>query len=517
MKTAPEKWTEGKPMNLSNLLENTAKRIPNRVAIRFEGKEITYQELEQRVNTFAGGLPSLGLGSGDTCILMMQSNLEFVIAYYALARMGVIIVPVNFLYKRHELSHIFEDSGARGFIGMAPFLEEPGKILTDSPGLKVRVALGVDAHSGFVPFETVSGPKSEFQCQAGDEDTAAVIYTSGTTGLAKGAMLTHKNLISNAMTVADMRITSPDDVVIGVLPFYHIYGQTSALNASIYLGLTLHLFRQFDPVSVMELIKNGGGTLLFAVPTMLNRLIHATDDASPFQSSLSFCVSGGSSLPVEILRKFERLFKTKIYEGYGLSECSPVCVENPFGKKTKSGSIGLPIPGFVARIVDDSGIDVPTDQVGELIVRGPGVMKGYLNRPTETAEAIVDGWLHTGDLARMDSEGYIYIVDRKKDMIIRGGYNIYPREIEELLYEHPAVVEGAVYGIPHRDLGEEVVAAVVLKPGEKVTGDELRVFIKEKVAPYKYPRVVRIVDDLPKSHTGKILKRELREQLKTTI
>lgn len=504
-------------MNLADLLENTAKRIPNRIAIRFEGEEITYRELNSRVNAMAGGLSSLGLESGDTCILMMQSTLEFVTTYYALARMNVVIVPVNFLYKRHELSHIFADSGARGFIGMAPFLEEPQKVLTDLPDLKIRVALGANEGSGFVPLETVRKSEATFQCAGTNQDTAAIIYTSGTTGVPKGAMLTHQNLASNAMTVADMRVTSPDDVVIGILPLYHIYGQTSALNASVYLGLTLHLFRQFDPEPVMELIKGGGSTLLFAVPTMLNRLIHGTDDEGPVHSSLSFCVSGGSSLPVEVLRKFERQFKTKIYEGYGLSECSPVCIENPFGKKTKPGSIGVTIPGFEARIVDESGNDVPTDQPGELIVRGPGVMKGYLNRPDETAEAIVEGWLHTGDLARMDSEGYIFIVDRKKDMVIRGGYNIYPREIEELLYEHPAVIEAAVYGIPHPDLGEEVAAAVVVKPGEAVTGDDIRSFIKEKVAPYKYPRVIRIVDDLPKSHTGKILKRELREQLKTTI
>jgi len=504
-------------MNLANLLENTANRIPEHIAIRFEGDEITFQELNGRVNTLAGGLSHLGLTSGDTCILMMQSSIEFVTAYYALARMGVAIVPVNFLYKSHELKHIFEDSGARGFIGMDPFLEEPRKILKALPDLKVRVASGVEPDSGFIPFQTVHGPDAFPTCPVGDDDTAAIIYTSGTTGVPKGAMLTHNNLSHNAMTVADMRVTDPDDLVIGVLPLYHIYGQTSALNAAIYLGLTLHLFRQFDPDPVLELIASEESTLLFAVPTMLNRLIHTTDDAGPVRSSLRFCVSGGSSLPLEVLRRFERLFKTKIYEGYGLSECSPVCIENPFGKKTKAGSIGVPIPDFEARIVDGANREVDTDQVGELIVRGPGVMKGYLNRPKETAEAIVDGWLHTGDLARMDSDGYIFIVDRKKDMIIRGGYNIYPREIEELLFQHPAVVEGAVYGIPHEDLGEEVAAVVVLREDAEVTAEEIRLFVKERVAPYKYPRVIRIVDELPKSHTGKVLKRALREGYKTTI
>ena len=503
-------------MNLALLLENSAERVPGRIAIRFEGQEITFGELNRRVQAFASGLSSLGLAYGDTCILMMQSSLDFVIAYYSLARMGVAIVPVNFLYKSHELSHIFQDSGAKGFIGMHPFLEEPGKVMADLPDLSLRVASGVETDSGFVPYKKVLeiGEDSGVfpVCPVKEDDTAAIIYTSGTTGLPKGAMLTHSNLAGNAMTVADMRVTFPDDVIIGVLPLYHIFGQTSALNASIYLGLTLHLFRQFDPEQVLDLIESEESTILFAVPTMLNRLIHARGGAGPVRSSLRFCVSGGSSLPVEILRRFEGLFKTKIYEGYGLSECSPVCVENPFGKKTKPGSIGVPIPGFEARIMDSSGSEVATEQIGELVVKGPGVMKGYLNRPVETAEAIVDGWLHTGDLARMDSEGYIFIVDRKKDMIIRGGYNIYPREIEELLFQHPAVVEAAVYGIPDQDLGEEVAVDVVLRPGARITGDEIRLFVKEQVAPYKYPRVVRIVEDLPKSHTGKVLKRELRER-----
>lgn len=502
-------------MNLSRLLENTAERLPEHVGLKFEGKNYTYQELDRRVNNLANGLTSLGLQPGDKCVLMMQSSPEFIMAYYALAKMGVATVPVNFLYKSHELSHMFQDSEAKGFIGMAPFLDEPSKVLKDLPNLTIRVALGVKQGSGFIPFETVSGSDVFPTYAAHDSDTAAIIYTSGTTGLPKGAMLTHNNLVSNAMTVADMRNTSPDNMVIGVLPLYHIFGQTSALNASIYLGLTFHLFRQFEPEQVIQLIESEDSTILFAVPTILNRLIQVTDQTGIKCSSLRFCISGGASLPVEVLSRFEERFEARIYEGYGLSECSPVCVENPFGKKTKQGSIGLPIPGFKARIVDNSCEDVETGQVGELIVKGPGVMKGYLNRPEETAEAIVDGWLHTGDLARIDKDGYIYIVDRIKDMIIRGGYNVYPREIEELLFQHPAIVEAAVYGIAHDDLGEEIAADVVLSSGSNVTGDEIRQFVKERIAPYKYPRIVRMVNDLPKSHTGKVLKRELKKRYKT--
>jgi long-chain acyl-CoA synthetase len=499
-------------MNLATLLENTAERMPHHIGLRFEGRSYTFYELNLLADRMAGGLNDAGLAHGDVCILMMQSCPQFIITYYALAKMGAVIVPVNFLYKSHELSHIFRDSGARAFIGMEPYLEEPGKVLADLSGLDIRIAWGIQERTGYIPLESLDGPDTYTTHPAGDDDTLAVLYTSGTTGSPKGAMLTHKNLYSNAVTVADMREYEPDDVVIGVLPLYHIFGQTSVLNASIYKGLTLHLFRQFDEKEVISLIETEAGTLLFAVPTILNRLLLETDVTGIKRSSFRFCVSGGASLPVEVLHKFERRFKTKVYEGYGLSECSPVCIENPFLGKTKPGSIGVPIPGFKARIVDDSGREVDTGQVGELVVKGPGVMKGYLNRPEETGKAIVDGWLHTGDLAQKDKEGYVYIVDRKKDMIIRGGYNIYPREIEEILFEHPDVVEAGVYGMPQKDLGEEVAADVVLKKGAKATKDEIYRFVREKVAPYKYPRIINLVDDLPKSHTGKILKRELKKR-----
>ena len=499
-------------MNLAKLLEDTAERIPQHVGLRFEGRDYTFQALDGWANRLANGLSAAGLARGDKCILMMPSCPEFIIAYYALAKMGTVIVPVNFLYKRHELSHIFGDSGARGFIGMAPHLEEPRKVLADLPQLDIRIASGIKKGSGFTALEGIDGPEIFQTYPVMDEDPLAILYTSGTTGLPKGAVLTHKNLYSNAMTVADLRDTEPKDVVIGVLPLYHIYGQTSVLNASVYSGLTLHLFRQFEPEVVLSLIENEASTILIAVPTMYNRLILDTEQRGLRRSSLRFCISGGSSLPVEVLRKFEKQFGSKIYEGYGLSECSPVCVENPHGGRTKPGSIGLPIPGFSARIVDNSNHDVETGQVGELIIQGPGVMKGYLNRPEETAATVVDGWLHTGDLAYMDEEGYVYIVDRKKDMIIRGGYNVYPREVEEVLFQHPQVVEAGVYGVPHQDLGEEVAADVVLKAGANVTEEEIRAFVKEKIAPYKYPRIVRFVEDLPKSHTGKVLKRALREE-----
>jgi long-chain acyl-CoA synthetase len=323
-------------------------------------------------------------------------------------------------------------------------------------------------------------------------------------------MLTHYNLTSNAVTLAGMRSTRPDDVVFGVLPFYHIFGQTSVLNAFIYLGLTIRVWSAFNVEELFSSIEEEKSSILIAVPTIFNRLSELAEVCRPKRSGLRFCVSGGASLPVQVLRRFEDRFGTTIYEGYGLTECSPVCVENPFGRQTRPGSIGIPIPGFQARIVNDRDEDVPMGAVGELIVLGPGVMKGYLNQPEATAETLRGGWLHTGDLARMDKDGYIYIVDRKKEMIIRGGYNVYPREIEEILYTHPDVVEAAVVGVPHLDLGEEVAAMVVLRKGAPATSEELRQFVKERVAPYKYPRRIELVEELPKSHTGKVLKRAIK-------
>ncbi|MGB4108407.1 MAG: long-chain fatty acid--CoA ligase [Desulfomonilia bacterium] len=496
-------------MNIASFLTNTAARVPDRPAIRFKGSTMTYREMNAKVDALAHGLSRKGLKPGDVCVLMTPDSPSWPIAYYALAKIGAVVVPVNPIYKKRELEYSFRDSGAKAFIGHSDYLAEAGPVLDAIPEIRIKVAEGQNPPAGFIPFNDLfvkdAGEYPVYQTNS--DDPWIVMYTSGTTGLPKGAVLTHYNLMKDAEVIAAVRYTEQDDVVLSVLPLFHCYGQTHSMNISIYQGLTMLMFEKFNAEEVFKAIEEEKSTLLYAVPTMVNRLVELAAVRPPKRSGLRFCISGGASLPVEILHRFEKAFNATIYESYGLTECSPTCVENPFGRPTRPGSIGLPIPPFKARIVDDNDQDVPAGEVGELIVSGPGVMKGYLNQPEATAVTMRGGWLHTGDLAKMDEDGYIYIVDRKKDLIIRGGYNVYPREIEEVLYTIDDVLEAAVIAVPHQDLGEEVAAAVVLREGSSLTAEDIKQYVKERVAPYKYPRVVKVMKELPKTSTGKILKR----------
>ena len=502
-------------MNLANYLENSARLYPHKPSLRFEGQQITFQELDTACNRLAHGLRELGLATGDRCIVMMPNSIHQVTVYYALTKIGAIVVPVNFLYRKYELEHIILDSRPKAFIGAEPYLEEIRSILSKKDIPAVRIARGVKkGDPTFMDLDSMYSDKDDFPIfPADDHDTVNLLYTSGTTGVPKGVMLTHKNLAHNAKILAEMRgEVDPSTVIIGVLPLYHVYGITSVLNVSMYRGFTIELFSQFEPEAVIEVIEDEDQTILFAVPTMLNRIVQVASENPPKRPSLRFCISGGASLPVEFLHRFEALFKTEIHEGYGLTE-APVCVENPYGRPTKPGSIGQPIPEFSARIVDSTGNDVVQGEIGELLIKGPAVTKGYWNRPDETNEILKDGWLFTGDLARMDEDRYIYIVDRKKELIIRGGYNVYPREIEEVLYQISDILEAAVFGIPHRDLGEEVAAVVFLKEGSAIDTQAIQKYVKERVAPYKYPRVITIAkESLPQTGSGKILKKDVKKQ-----
>jgi long-chain acyl-CoA synthetase len=343
-----------------------------------------------------------------------------------------------------------------------------------------------------------------------DDDTAVILYTSGTTGQPKGAELTHANLARNTEVVrTDLLRLTAEDVVFGGLPLFHSFGQTCTLNAAVASGACLTLLPRFDPGRALQILAGHRATVFAAVPTMYAALLSHPDRAAYDVSALRVCMSGGAAMPVEVLRAFEEAFGALVLEGYGLSETSPVASFNHPDRQRKPGSIGTPIRGVEMRVVDEQGAEVPQGEVGEIAIRGHNVMKGYWRRPEETARAIPDGWFRTGDIGRVDEDGYFAIVDRKKDLIIRGGYNVYPREIEEVLYEHQAVAEAAVIGLPHPELGEEVGAAVALKPGASVTAEALRDHVKSQVAAYKYPRRVWIVEALPKTATGKILKREI--------
>ncbi len=347
-----------------------------------------------------------------------------------------------------------------------------------------------------------SAPRQEVYDRTPD-DTAVILYTSGTTGRPKGAELTHGTLLRNAeVAQSDLVRLKPDDVVFGGLPLFHSFGQTCTLNVTMAAGATLALLPRFEARTAVGVLKTTRATVFAGVPTMYS--VFLTLPEPPDLPDLKVCISGGAALPVEVLHRFEEKFGCPVLEGYGLSETSPVASFNRLDRERKPGSIGTPVTGVEMRIIDESGRPVGAGEVGEIAIRGHNVMKGYWHKPTETAAVLsADGWFRTGDVGKADEDGYYFIVDRKKDLVIRGGFNIYPREIEEVLYEHPAVADAAVVGIPHPELGEEVAAVITLRPGAEVTEDELRGFVKRQVAPYKYPRVVRIVDALPKGPTGR--------------
>jgi long-chain acyl-CoA synthetase len=408
---------------------------------------------------------------------------------------------MNPLLKAREIEYYLTDSGARLIVAGTQSAE---------PVAEAAEAVGVDSVIVDVtlPRELMADEGLDAPVERADSDTAVILYTSGTTGQPKGAELTHAGLNSNARTTQETLLEgTPDDVIMGCLPLFHVFGLTCSLNACVLAGASLALIPRFDGGKALDVIERHGVTVFEGVPTMFSAMLHQPDTDERDVSSLRLCVSGGSAMPVEVMRSFEETFGCIVLEGYGLSETSPVASFNHPHAERKPGSIGTPIRGVEMRLVDDEGTDVPAGEVGEIAIRGENVMKGYWQREEETAKAIPDGWFRTGDLARQDEEGYYFIVDRKKEMIIRGGYNVYPREIEEALYEHPAVAEAAVIGIAHPDLGEEVAAAVALKPGASAEVDELRNFVKERVAAYKYPRHLWLVDALPKGPTGKILRR----------
>jgi long-chain acyl-CoA synthetase len=489
--------------NLASILTESAARQRERTAIQLDDAELSYAQLDGASAHLAGLLHEHGFQPGDRVGVMLPNVLAFPVVYYGILRAGGVVVPMNVLLKQREVAYYLGDSGAKLLFAWHEFGEEA------RPGCEEVGARLISVEPG--AFEDTVGatePRTEL-ADVDDEDTAVILYTSGTTGKPKGAELTHANLRVNAGVKGELIELGAEDTILGALPLFHSFGQTAAMNAGILEGATLTLLARFDPLKALQVMERDRVTIFLGVPTMYSAMLSVPPAERPDTSSLRICVSGGASLPVEVLHAFEQQFGCAILEGYGLSETSPVACFNRLNRERKPGSIGIPITDVRMRVVDEQGADLPVGEVGEIVIRGPNVMKGYWQRPEATAEAIRDGWFHSGDLARMDEDGDFFIVDRKKDLIIRGGYNVYPREVEEVLYEHPAVAEAAVVAVPHKELGEEVGAAVALKAGASASPEELQAFVKERLAAYKYPRQVWLVDELPKGPTGKILKREI--------
>jgi|SRR5215211_3156634 len=491
--------------NLATILTDTAARHGDRTAMKLDDAELSYSMLDGASAHVAGLLRDRGLEPGDRVGVMLPNVPYFPVVYYGILRAGGVVVPMNVLLKGREVEYYLADPGAKLVFAWGDFAEaaEAGAQAAGSDCILVKPG----------EFEQQVGEAeavTELADRAAD-DTAVILYTSGTTGKPKGAELTHANLARNCkLAGGSLAGLTHEDVALGALPLFHSFGQTCGMNACVALGATLTMLPRFDPDKALEVIERDKVTVFQGVPTMYNAMLHSDRKDDVDVSSLRLCMSGGSAMPEELMRKFEETFGCMILEGYGLSETSPVASFNHPDRQRKPGSIGTPIEGVEMKVVDDDGNEVPTGEVGEIVIRGHNIMKGYWDRPDATEEAIGDGgWLRSGDMARVDEEGYFFIVDRKKELIIRGGYNVYPREVEEVLYEHPAVQEAAVIGIEDEKLGEEVGAAVALKGGEEVSADEIRDYVKERVAGYKYPRKVWFVDELPKGPTQKVLKREI--------
>jgi len=488
--------------NLANLLSESAEKFPDRIGIRLDEIALNYAAMDQLSQRVAGLLRSKGVEQGDRVCVMLPNVPHFPMVYYAILRLGAIVVPMNVLLTSREITHYMKDSDAKLILVWNDFAGEAETAGTEA-GVEV---LKVDPQE-FLAQVGASEPVGDIT-EVDPHDTAVVLYTSGTTGQPKGAELTHHNIGSNVESILGLFGPSEEDVVFGGLPLFHIFGQTVAMNVVAKVGAELTLLPRFDPEKALEIIQRDKVTIFMGVPTMYAALLHTPTAKDYDVSSLRLCVSGGAALPGEILKSFEENFGSPIIEGYGLSETSPVASFGRLDMEQKPGTIGVPIEGVQMRIIDEEGKALGVGDRGELQVKGPNVMKGYWNMPEATANAIdSEGWFSTGDIATVDDDGYYAIVDRKKEMILRGGYNVYPREIEEVLYEHPAIKEAAVLGVAHPDLGEEVVAVVSLKDGASVTEDEIRAYAKEQVAAYKYPRHIQIIDDLPKGPTGKIFKR----------
>ncbi len=514
-------------LNLATLLEDSAREKPTHTAIIFNETKLPYAAVNAAANQVANGLTGLGIQPGDKVALSCLNIPYFPIVYYGILKAGAVVVPLNVLLKPREIAYHLQDSDAKAYfcfegtevlpmgqMGWGGFQEanscEHFFIMTANPAAPSPIegakTLGMLMHNQPPTYPTV---------QTSSEDTAVILYTSGTTGQPKGAELSHLNMVLNARLSDSMYAAQPDDVHLITLPLFHSFGQTVQMNAGFYNGATISLLPRFDPDTALGIMQRDNITIFAGVPTMYWAMLNHPGadkyDLDKISQTLRYAFSGGAAMPVEVMKAFGEKFNVKILEGYGLSETSPVASFNRVNRERKPGSVGLPVWGVDIRIVDVEDEDVPQGELGEIVIRGHNVMKGYYKKPQATTEAFRNGWFHSGDIGRKDEDGYVYITDRVKDMIIRGGFNVYPREIEETLVSHPDVSLAAVIGIPHDQYGEEIKAFVVRKEGATASEAEIMAWAKENMAAYKYPREIVFRDTLPMNATGKILKTELRQ------
>jgi long-chain acyl-CoA synthetase len=502
-------------LNLAVILKEAAKSDPNKPVALFDGGQLTYSQLDELSDRFAAGLRQTGVAVGEPVAIQLPNIPHFLIAYFGILKNGSVAVPLNVLLKAPEVEYQLSDCGARTLITWSGVAAEAAKGAAAAGLDSIYVAeVGVpNAEHVGVPVETLLSNSGDAPFEPTDPgDIAVIVYTSGTTGRPKGAELTHFQLLMNADTPGRLFGIEPTDIVLVVLPLFHVFGLSSILNVCVRFAATMSLVPRFEPAKVLEVIERDGVTIFEGVPTMYISLLNHPDIDKYDLSTLRVGISGGAPMAAEVLDDFEHRFGIVILEGYGLSETASTSTFNVSAKERKIYSVGKPIWGVEVQIWDEHGnrLTAGPEHVGEIVVRGVNTMRAYHNRPEATAEAFEGGWFHTGDVGYEDEEGFLFILDRKKDLIIRGGYNVYPREVEEVLYTHPSVAEAAVIGIPHDRLGEDVKAFIELKPGMAATEDELVLYAKERLAAYKYPRQLEFRSDLPKLATGKIDKAALR-------
>jgi long-chain acyl-CoA synthetase len=525
-------------VNLGSILDQQLIRGPARTAVVWNDLRLSYAQLTAMASQVAGGLRAMGIRPGDHVALLCPNLPYFPVAYFGILKAGAVVVPLNVLLRPREIAYHLRDSDSKALLcfegtpelPMAQMAKAGIDVVTTCEDL---IVMTTDPEATTSPIEGTRTLAQLMHRQPTDfethptapDDTAVILYTSGTTGQAKGAELTHLNMLMNAMVVREITLPiiggAVENITAVTLPLFHSTGQTAQMNAVLYAGGTLVLLPRFDPAALLDVIHRERVTHWIGVPTMYWALLeHVRQhgvDVSNVAATLRLAVSGGAPMPVELMKAFEQTFGVRIVEGYGLSETAPVAAFNHLERPSKPGTVGQPVFGVEIGCVDDHDEPVAPGTPGEVVIRGHNVMKGYYKRPDATAEVIRDGWFHTGDIGILDADGYLSIVDRKKDMIIRGGLNVYPRELEEVLLTHPAVAQAAVVGIPDPRLGEEVKAFIVLKPGATMSEEELLGWCRQQFAAYKYPRRIEFRTELPMSATGKILKRELRAEGTSTV